>query len=60
MSKATWMKIIGAVSVGAAATVSAVTMGTLPAVLVGVSAAAAWFAGLHHPAPGTTPAPEQT
>jgi hypothetical protein len=48
-------KIVGAVGIGAFAALSALTAGTLPAIVTGVGAAALWFVGLYHPSPTVPP-----
>lgn len=50
-----WAYIIaGAIAAGGGATTAALTAGTVPAIIVGVTAAAAWVAGWLHPAPGAS------
>jgi hypothetical protein len=47
----TWLKILMGIGAGTAATVGALTAGTVPAILIGISAGVAALAGLYHPTP---------
>ena len=51
MTKPTWLKILMGVGAGTTVAVAALSAGTVPALLAGVSAAVSTIAGLYHQAP---------